>query len=219
MAIFSGVARAQDVAAIADVTPVADESSEHATTHAPDRMFGVLPNYATVERQGIVAPIAAREMFTLNAKNTFDAYVFPFVALTASLGQRDGETFSQRYATAFADNAIGNFLTSAVLPAALHEDPRYYQRGTGGFGSRAGYALSRIAITRSSSGRPQLNVSELAGNFAASAVANAYYPAEGRSLTATLTRWGSQMMWDAASNELKEFWPDIRAWLQRRRAN
>jgi hypothetical protein len=27
---------------------------------------------------------------------------------------------------------------------------------------------------------------------------------------ATLTRWGTQILWDAAANELKEFWPDLR---------
>jgi hypothetical protein len=55
------------------------------------------------------------------------------------------------------------------------------------------------------------------GNLAAGAIANAYYQPSGRSAAATLSRWGSQVMWDAACNELKEFWPDIRAWLQARR--
>jgi hypothetical protein len=37
-----------------------------------------------------------------------------------------------------------------------------------------------------------------------------YYPSEDHSSTQTLTRWGMQVMWDAVSNEFKEFWPDIR---------
>ncbi len=180
-------------------------------------MFGVLPNYATVEGRAPARPLSAREMFTLNAKNSFDGYVFPFVALSASMGQGGTENFTQRYATAFADNAIGNVLTSAALPAMLHQDPRYYQRGAGGFASRAGYALSRVLVTRSSAGRRQFNVSEVAGTFAAGAIGNAYYQSSGRSAAATMSRWGSQVMWDAASNELKEFWPDIRSWLQARR--
>jgi hypothetical protein len=65
-------------------------------------------------------------------------------------------------------------------------------------------------ITRSRSGQRQFNYSEIGGNGAAAAISNAYYPSEGRSLTDTLTRWGTQVMWDMLSNELKEFWPDIR---------
>ena len=36
-----------------------------------------------------------------------------------------------------------------------------------------------------------------------------------RTLTGTLTRWGMQMVWDTLSNEMKEFWPDIRHTLHR----
>ena len=54
------------------------------------------------------------------------------------------------------------------------------------------------------------NYSDIAGNLGASAIANVYYASANRSTTATLTRWGAQVMWDALSNELKEFWPDIR---------
>jgi len=30
-----------------------------------------------------------------------------------------------------------------------------------------------------------------------------------------LSRWGMQVMWDTLSNELKEFWPDVRRKLHR----
>jgi hypothetical protein len=45
--------------------------------------------------------------------------------------------------------------------------------------------------------------------------ANVYYPRADRSVTTTLTRWGMQVMWDSLSNELKEFWPDIRRKIRR----
>jgi len=31
----------------------------------------------------------------------------------------------------------------------------------------------------------------------------------------TLSRWGMQVMWDTLSNQLKEFWPDVRHRLRR----
>ena len=65
-------------------------------------------------------------------------------------------------------------------------------------------------MTRGASGASQFNLSEIGGNALAAGVSNLYYPAADRTLTSTLTRWGTQLMWDAVSNELKEFWPDIR---------
>jgi hypothetical protein len=53
------------------------------------------------------------------------------------------------------------------------------------------------------------------GNEAAAMFANVYYPRADRSVTTTLTRWGMQVMWDSLSNELKEFWPDIRRKIRR----
>ena len=195
----------EPVPAVANHDP--NELPAASSTH---RMFGILPNYATVERNAPSHEFTARDMMRATAKNSFDPYVFPFVGAAVALGQGGSASYGCRYATAFADNAIGNFMTSALVPAVLHQDPRYYQRGTGGFGARAMYAVTRTIVTRSSSGKAQFNYSDIAGNLGASAIANVYYASANRSATATLTRWGTQVMWDALSNELKEFWPDIR---------
>jgi len=192
------------------------EAGESSAPLAPHRMFGVLPNYSTIERDGQAQTLSARDMMRLTAKNSFDPYVFPFVGASVALGQGGTSSFGGRYATAFADNAIGNFMTSAIFPAMLHQDPRYYQRGTGGVTKRAAYALSRTVVTRSSDGRRQFNYSEIAGNFTAGAISNVYYSPANQSVSGTLTRWGMQVMWDAVSNELKEFWPDIRNRLRKR---
>lgn len=177
----------------------------------PDRVFGVLPNYSTVEGNRQVPPITAGRAFHMAALNSFDPYVFPFVGVVAALGVGEGTTnYTRRYATALADNSIGNFMTSAVLPSLLHQDPRYFELGAGSFWHRAGYAASRSLVTRSRSGRAQFNVSEIGGNGIAAMISNAYYQPADRNALGVLTRWGSQVMWDTLSNELKEFWPDVR---------
>jgi hypothetical protein len=194
----------------------ASEAGESSALQASNRMFGVLPNYSTIERDGRAQTLSARDMMRLTAKNSFDPYVFPFVGASVALGQGGTSSFGDRYATTFADNAIGNFMTSAIFPAMLHQDPRYYQRGTGGVTRRAAYALSRTVVTRSLDGRRQFNYSEIAGNFTAGAISNVYYSPADQTVSGTLTRWGLQVMWDAVSNELKEFWPDIRNRLRKR---
>jgi hypothetical protein len=181
------------------------------------RMFGVLPNYAMVETSTVAAPITTKQTFAAAAKNSFDPFVFSFVGFTTALGQGGTGDYAQRYMTMLADTTIGNMMTSAVMPAALHYDPRYYESGTGGVLRRTSYALSRTLVTRTRSGEKRFNVPEIGGNLAAASISNVYYAPADRSVAATLTRWGTQVMWDAVSNELKEFWPDIRAVMQSRR--
>jgi hypothetical protein len=185
----------------------------------PDRVFGVLPNYGTVGEGTTVSAVTTRETFRMAALNSFDPYVFPFVGAIAalaqvenqekSLGRRPG-AYAVRYATSLADSSISSFLTSAIVPTLLKQDPRYFELRQGGVWHRARYAASRTLITRSRSGETQFNLSGIGGNAVAAAVSNLYYPSGDHSTAQTLTRWGTQVMWDAVSNELKEFWPDIR---------
>ncbi len=39
--------------------------------------------------------------------------------------------YSKRFGTDYTDAIIGNFGTGAIFPTLLHQDPRYYQMGTG----------------------------------------------------------------------------------------
>ena len=96
------------------------------------------------------------------------------------------------------------------MPSILKQDPRYYQGRKTGFFNRLAYAASRSAVTRSRSGHPQFNLSEVGGTLVVANISNLYYPPEERTVPATLERWGTQAMWDTVANELKEFWPDIR---------
>jgi hypothetical protein len=183
------------------------------TTLQNDRIFGILPNYGTVERDTTSVQLTNAQKFKLAGLGSFDPYVFPYVGMLVGLGQGGQAAYARRYATALADNSIGNFLTSAILPAALHQDPRYYARGSGRVLGRAGYALSRSVVTRSSAGHAQFNYSEIAGNLSAATIGNLYCSSANRSSAGTLTRFEGQVLSDALANEMKEFWPDIRGLL------
>ena len=211
---FAQPAAAQDVTVDAVAADTTSASATATDPRAADRVLGVLPNFGTIEPGMSVAPISRGSMLEAAAKNTFDPVIFPFIGVTTAFGRHGATPYMQRYATAFADNAIANFMTSAVFPSVFSQDPRYYQRGRDGDGRRALYAASRILVTHSSTGRAEFNYSEVLGNLTAGAIANAYYAPSGRSLGATLSRWGTQVVWDAVSNELKEFWPDIRQHLR-----
>ena len=191
----------------------------------PDRIFGILPNYTTVEHGAGAPPIQTKQTFALAAFNSFDPYVFPFVGVVAGFAQvtrqemswgTGASAYGKRYAMALSDNTIGNFMTTAIVPAALKQDPRYFALGTGNVFRRTGYAASRSVVTRGrDDGRRELNISEIGGNTLAAVLASSYHPREDRTPSAMLARAGTQIMWDTLANELKEFWPDIRQKLHR----
>jgi hypothetical protein len=184
-----------------------------------NHVLGLLPNYSTVRQSDDVPPIATPDMFKIATFESFDPQAFAFVGMLATLAQIDNQdpsfgpgagAFGKRYAIAFADNSVGNFMTSGVMPFVLKQDPRYFAMRSGGWLHRAGYAASRSVITRSRAGRTQFNFSEIGGNTIAAGMGNAYHPAADRTWSDTLSRAAAQVIWDTVSNEMKEFWPDIR---------
>ena len=72
-----------------------------------------------------------------------------------------------------------------------------------------------MLITRTDSGSNQFNFSEIGGAAASIAISNAYY-SDGRTVGNNLGRFAVQLGFDAASNVLKEFWPDLKRKLPRR---
>jgi hypothetical protein len=175
------------------------------------RIFGVMPNYGTADSAASLPPVSTQGKFHMAALYAFDPYVYPFVGVIAAVGRGEGDhAYLARYGLAFTDNTLGSFMTVGAMPSLFRQDPRYFRLGKGGAWRRAGYTVTRSVVARSDAGSTMFNVSEIGGNLLTAAVANTYYPSSDRSLTNTLTRWGMQVMWDTLSNELKEFWPDIR---------
>ncbi len=117
--------------------------------------------------------------------------------------------YVHRDTTTYADQMIGNMMTEGLAPTLLHEDPRYYRRGTGHIAVRTAWALSRILVTRTDRDTYRFNYSEFPGNSMSAAVANAYYP-RNRRLGDNVRRLETQLLSDSISNCLKEFWPDIK---------
>ena len=105
-------------------------------------------------------------------------------------------------------------MTEAIFPSLLHEDPRYFRKVHGTAKARLPYAVDRVLVTRTDSGRSRFNFSEWLGNGSVAAIGNLYYPGE-RGLGSTMQRTLSQVGTDAISNVLREFWPDVKKHLHK----
>lgn len=184
----------------------------------PKRILWIIPNYRAVSADTQLPPESLKDKFILATEDSFDYSSFALAGILAGIGQaRNSEPefhqgaagYGRYYWHSFADQAVGNYLTEAIVPAATREDPRYYTLGHGGFFRRTGYAISRLLVTRTDSGGRSFNFSEIAGNGAGAAISDFYYPSADRTWTKTGQKWLTQVALDGIFNAFKEFWPDI----------
>jgi len=208
----------------ADNAPTAESNK----TSPPEskRLFGIVPNYRTSPSLQNYTPLATREKFKLASQDAFDrgtvglAAIFAGESLLANSNRsfgHGGAGYARYFGTAYGDFVIGDYMTEAVFPALLHQDPRYFRRGTGSGWSRLGYSMKQIVWTHTDSGGTQFNYSEIAGNAAAVAISTSYY-ADNRKASDAVSKLGIQIGVDMASNILKEFWPDISRKFRRNRS-
>jgi hypothetical protein len=200
-----------------------DQTAQSGTSK--DRLFFALPNFLTVENAGQIPPLTAGQKFKVVARSSFDYIEYPWYGFLSGISQAENSEpgygqgaagYGKRYGAAFADGAIENFWTSAIFPSVLHQDPRFFQLGKGGFWHRTAYAMSRIFITRSDSGNSQFNASEIFGSAIAAGISTyAYHPHADKTLANTASVWGTQVGYDTITIVVKEFWPDIRRKLSR----
>jgi len=205
---------------------------EKAETAAPatsnDRLFFALPNFLTLEHASQVPPLTTKQKFAVVTRSSFDYIQVPWYAFLAGISQAQNSEpgygqgaagYGKRFGAAAADGTIENYFTSAILPSMLHQDPRFYQLGKGGFWHRTFYAMSRIVVTRSDSGSSQFNASEVFGSAIAASISTySYHPHADKTVSNTASVWGSQIAYDTATIVLKEFWPDIRRKLTHKRS-
>jgi hypothetical protein len=184
----------------------------------PKRILWVIPNYRAVSANTHLPPLTFKGELWLATQDTFDYSYFILVGGLAGINMagksqptfgQGAEGYGKYYWHVFVDGGIENYMTEAIVPVLTKEDPRYYTMGQGGFVKRTGYAVSRLFITKSNSGKSTFNLSEIVGAGAAAGIGNTYYPAESNPWVKTYQRWGTQVGLDGVFNALKEFWPDI----------
>ena len=181
------------------------------------RIFGIIPNNRTWPSLKDYKPLSTREKFGIARQDSFDRGTVILAAAFAADAQltnanpafgQGAKGYASYFGASYADFVIGNYMSEAIFPTLLHQDPRYFRRGIGSTWSRLRYSMGQIVLTHSDSGRTQLNYSEILGNSTAVAISNAYYQ-DNRSATNSAAKLGTQIGVDMASNVLKEFWPDV----------
>jgi len=187
------------------------------TDELPRRIFGIIPNYRSHPSLKDSKPLTAGGKFKLAARDSFDPGTFILAGAIAGIAQASNSSpsygqgmagYGRYYGSSYGDLMIGNFMTTGVYPSLLHQDPRYFRRGTGSTWSRLRYAVGHTIITHGDNRRTQYNYSEFAGNATAFAISQAYDP-DNRTARDAAAQFGLQIGLDMAGNVLKEFAPDL----------
>jgi hypothetical protein len=199
----------------------ADSTNKNDNNSLPEQqskhVFGLIPNFRTSPSLKNYEPVKPGEKFKLAAQDSFDRGTIALAAIIGGEGQLSNDNrsfgqgvqgYAQYFGAAYGDFVIGNYMTEAIFPCLLHQDPRYFRRGTGSGWSRMGYAAGQIFWTHRDSGSMQFNFSEVIGNSTAVAISNAYY-VDNRTAHQAVSKLGLQLGVDMATNILKEFWPDV----------
>lgn len=214
--------------------PIEEAGAGKVAGTSNDRLFYALPNFLTLQGQQKLPPLSSKDKFKVVALGTFDYFEYPWWGVLAAINQAENnepgygqgwDGYAKRYGSTAGDSMVENFMTGAVFPSLLHQDPRFYQSSKGGFWRRAGYAASRIVVTRSDAGKSQFNFSEVVGSATAAAISTySYHPSStyistptnphlfvgsDKTLSHAASTWETQLTLDTITIMVKEFWPDI----------
>jgi hypothetical protein len=127
-----------------------------------------------------------------------------------------GEAYGKRFASTAAASGIHGVLAFG-LDTALHQDPRYYRSGAGGFWRRSGHALRGTLLTRTDSGSETISTWRIGSAYGAAFLSNTWYPARLDNARLGFAQGSIQMGCDLLGNLGSEFWPDIKHHIFRRK--
>ncbi len=182
------------VATVVTEVKVSADSVEVATEEIREqehqRVLGFIPNFYVSYRPD-AAPLTTKLKFQLAWKSTTDVVTLGGAAFLAGLQQAGNEYsafgqgaqgYAKRFGAVYGDVAASTFLSGAVFPSLLKQDPRYFFRGTGSKKKRLLYAISNSVMCKGDNGRWQANYSNIAGVVSGAAIVSTYYPSQNQGL-------------------------------------
>jgi hypothetical protein len=168
-------------------TPV-EIATEQVHIAEQQRVFGIIPNFYVVYDSENAVPLTTKLKFQLAIKTSFDPVTFAGAIFLGAINQaadtpnypQGWKGYGERSGALFADGFTDTMIGGAILPTLLHQDPRYYYRGTGSTKSRLMHALSGPFWCKGDNGNWQPNYSSVGGDLISSAISNVYYPPSNR---------------------------------------
>ena len=195
------------------VRPIEEVAAEQIKAEEKQRIIGIVPNFDTSYIYD-AAPLTTRQKFSLASHTVFDPFELVSAGVNAGIGQASNrfpgygqgiEGYGKRYAAAFGDELVRNYISRAVLPSLLHQDPRYFYQGSGSKKSRLVHALSFTVVLRGDDGRNMPNYSFFIGNIGSGLLSNLYYSHRDRGASLIFTNLLISIAERASEGVFREF--------------
>jgi hypothetical protein len=210
---------ASEIAAPAVQKSERDTAADQLKSEEKQRILGIFPSFNTSYNGDEAATLSAGQKMQLALRSAVDPVTFATGFAVAGLheafdsdpgfGWGPGGYF-KRAGAAYLDAADGGIIGNGILPAVLHQDPRYFRLGHGSIGHRVLYALAGAYICKHDNTRRwEPNYSNVGGNIISGIISNYYYPAQNSSWEQALSNGFIVTTEGTVTIVLQEFWPDI----------
>ncbi len=186
------------------------------TPRPGSRVHGVAGEFDKFVEAGEIAPhLSVGDKILMGMRGSVSPYALIGWVSSATYSEaidgspyygQNGKDYLQRLGAASAKATSEDIFTVSVLSPALHEDPRYFQMGSGhNFFARFGYSVTRVLVTKKDGGESTVNYAVLGGNLAGSALTQAYYPPGSRGFGEVMKTFGTSLLGQAVGNVFDEF--------------
>lgn len=128
---------------------------------------------------------------------------------------KSGAGYGKRFGSTVAWSGIHSTLAFG-LDTALHQDPRYFRSGAGGW-RRVGHAVRGTILTRTDSGGETLSTWRLGSAYGAAFLSNEWYPDRLNTVRLGVLQGSMTLGFGFIANLGAEYWPDIKRKVVRRK--
>jgi hypothetical protein len=194
-----------------------EKAAEQIKEQEKQRVLGVVPSFNVSYRSDAVSLTGWQKM-RLAFRSSVDPVTFATAFLVAGYHEAANDVgfqwgiagYGQRAGAAYLDSFNSNMIGNGILPALLHQDPRYFRLGHGSTTHRLLYATATAFICRhDNTGKWEPNYSNVLGNVATGAISNLYYPGSNSGVGLTISNGLIVTAEGAIGSIFQEFWPDI----------
>jgi hypothetical protein len=194
------------------------KAEEQIKAQEHQRVLGIVPAFNISYRPDAVS-LTRKQKISLAFHSATDPVTFAGAFLIAGYHEAEDddtgfgwgiEGYGKRSGAAYLDSFDGTMIGNGILPALLHQDPRYFRLGHGTVSHRLLYALATNVICKhDNTGKWEPNYSNVIGNIAAGGISNLYYPSDGSGIGQTFSNGFIVTAEGGFGSIFQEFWPDI----------
>jgi hypothetical protein len=195
-----------------------EKAEEQDKQQEKQRVLGVVPSFNVSYRSDAVSLTGGQKM-RLALRTTIDPVTIASAFLVAGYheGLNDLSGFSwgpkgyfERTGVAYLDTFSSTMIGNGILPALLHQDPRYFRLGHGSTTHRLLYSVATAFICKhDNTGKWEPSYSNIGGNIISGALSNLYYPGSNSGAGLTISNGMIVTAEGAIGSVFQEFWPDI----------